>query len=476
MPPHKRKKPHDDRPAEADGATVPAPRRTTRQTAQVVPSLKDTEKSLRSAHSRADVPGEQHVEAPGPPPPLDTNHDAQKAETPAAAPRDTPAKSTRRRRGQHSTGGDDEAAPAAAEIAAVPNKQRGKGNVTANEAKPTKETIDPPAPAEAAAPLSPAVPSRQSRPKTRPTTSSALPQTRKPRKAAGSARSSVPIPSPGGPASTSAAALASSIATPSRRISAVAQSQIPQPNPQGDRNINRIIFGAVNFRAWYPSYYGKDVLGDTPSKTGAKDDHRGPAKVGGGKKEKEAILERLFVCPCCFKYSREEPHWLQHLQLCEKKAWVPGHQIYTHPKARVHAGHTKKHAKVKGETGPNTLDEEASTKNEGEWSVWEVDGEKEPVSSTASVPSLHSASNSFAAFLPEPLAFRQTIPGQQVRLLRCGRLQLLPLGLHTTLGSSRPACLTRSPRSFEDHTSTAPSLGAAPDCRLLFQGETIMGQ
>lgn len=146
------------------------------------------------------------------------------------------------------------------------------------------------------------------------------------------------------------------------------------------------MFGSVNFRAWYPSYYGKDVLGDTPSKTGAKDDHRGPAKVGGGKKEKEPILERLFVCPYCFKYSKDEPLWLQHLLLCEKKACVPGHQIYTHPKARNPTGHTKKHVKVKGEAGPGAGDDEASVKNEGEWSVWEVDGEKEAVSTTAPCP------------------------------------------------------------------------------------------
>lgn len=419
MPLHKRKKPHDEgmAEAEADGAIIPAPRRTTRQTALVLPVHKDTEKTPRSTHSRANTPEDQQVEAPRPPPPSDTNHDAQKVATRAVAPRDTAAKPTRRRRGQHSTGRDDETAPAAAETTAVPKKQRGKISVTANEATLGKETIDPRAPAEAAVTLSPAVPSRPPRPKARPATSSARPQTRKPRKVSSSARSSVPIPNPGGPASTSAAALASSIATPNRRISAVAQSQTPQPNPQGDRNINRVIFGAVNFRAWYPSYYGKDVLGDTPSKTGAKEDHRGPAKVGGGKKEKEAILERLFVCPCCFKYSRDEPLWLQHLQLCEKKARVPGYQIYTHPKVRSHAGHTKKHAKAKGEAGPNAVDEDVFTKNEGEWSVWEVDGEKEPVSTIAPCAPLSPTSNSFAAFLPEPLSFCQTISGQQVSIL-----------------------------------------------------------
>jgi hypothetical protein len=89
------------------------------------------------------------------------------------------------------------------------------------------------------------------------------------------------------------------------------------------------------FRAWYPSYHVKEIVGK---------------EVVEGKKE---MLERLYVCNYCFKYSKELMNWVLHVRACERKdggalGVVPGREIYTHDK--------------------------------GTWSVWEVDGEVDTVS------------------------------------------------------------------------------------------------
>lgn len=89
------------------------------------------------------------------------------------------------------------------------------------------------------------------------------------------------------------------------------------------------------FRAWYPSYHVKEIVG---------------REVVEGKKE---MLERLYVCCHCFKYSKELMAWLGHVRACERRfggelGMVPGRQIYTH--------------------------------GSGTWSVWEVDGEVDTVS------------------------------------------------------------------------------------------------
>lgn len=101
------------------------------------------------------------------------------------------------------------------------------------------------------------------------------------------------------------------------------------------RNIDNVVLGDVMFRAWYPSYHVKEIVG---------------REVVEGKKE---MLERLYVCCHCFKYSKELMAWLGHVRACERRfggelGMVPGRQIYTH--------------------------------GSGTWSVWEVDGEVDTVS------------------------------------------------------------------------------------------------
>lgn len=89
------------------------------------------------------------------------------------------------------------------------------------------------------------------------------------------------------------------------------------------------------FRAWYPSYHVKEIIGK---------------EVVENKRE---MLERLYVCNHCFKYSKELMSFWGHLRSCDRRfggtqAMVPGREIYTHPP--------------------------------GDWSVWEVDGEVDTVS------------------------------------------------------------------------------------------------
>ncbi|KAI3325452.1 acyl-CoA N-acyltransferase [Xylariaceae sp. AK1471] len=170
--------------------------------------------------------------------------------------------------------------------------------------------------------------------------------------------------------------------TPKRTPPIKSKTPKPPGTPRSDRNIDKIIFGNTCFKAWYPSYYGKEILGDVSANVGG-----GNAKIGGGKRD-SPMLDRLYICPCCFKYSKELIPWWKHVQYCEKKAFVPGTKVYTHPRRSKAvsipqinstltspAGANKWKGKNKGDDGSQMVD--GDIMNEGEWSVWEVDGEKE---------------------------------------------------------------------------------------------------
>lgn len=175
--------------------------------------------------------------------------------------------------------------------------------------------------------------------------------------------------------------------------------------PSTDRNIDKVVLGDICFRAWYPSYYGKDVLGDfsspststnpsshqpppggssSSSKAGSKDGAKGHARHN---RDPPPMLDRLCVCPCCFKYSKELVSWWEHVRICEARAHVPGRKIYVHPKGQrtvtVPAPGTAAVSRpgkgVKRGSASAKMVEEV-LKDEGEWSIWEVDGEKEGVS------------------------------------------------------------------------------------------------
>ncbi|KAK4226652.1 males-absent on the first protein [Podospora fimiseda] len=157
-----------------------------------------------------------------------------------------------------------------------------------------------------------------------------------------------------------------------------------------DRNIDKVVLGDICFRAWYPSYYGKDVLGDSShnnhnsSSNGDKHDESNGSNGGKahhhGRRDPPPILERLYVCPCCFKYSKELVSWWEHVRLCERKAFVPGKRIYTHPRGTrtILKASSTSHVPAPGKGKkpmhtPPMIEE--TIHDQGEWSIYEVDGE-----------------------------------------------------------------------------------------------------
>lgn len=193
---------------------------------------------------------------------------------------------------------------------------------------------------------------------------------------------------------------------PQTAMTAAAATKAKKPNfkPTGvDRNIDKVALGDLMFKTWYPSYYGKEILGDLsagPSSnratttglsgvaptasdgTGGKASHTNPKK-DKEKEHKEPQLDRLYVCPSCFKYSKEIVAWLGHVRACERRGTIPGRKIYVHPQGRrkvlipqVAKGPAPKRRRA--DSGVRYVEE--TIQDEGEWSIWEVDGEKEGVS------------------------------------------------------------------------------------------------
>lgn len=127
--------------------------------------------------------------------------------------------------------------------------------------------------------------------------------------------------------------------TPS--IASAASTTATTKPSTAERNVDNVVLGDILFRAWYPSPYLKEIVGK---------------EVIDGDTQ---MLERLYVCKFCFKYSKELMAWVGHVRACERRfgadndlGMVPGRRIYTHGK--------------------------------GEWGVWEVDGEVDAVVYTCS--------------------------------------------------------------------------------------------
>jgi hypothetical protein len=94
------------------------------------------------------------------------------------------------------------------------------------------------------------------------------------------------------------------------------------------------------------------------------------------------MLDRLYVCPSCFKYSKELVTWCAHARWCARRGHVPGRKVYTHPRGRrtvlVPSGPPLKQGRGKRGVAGQKMVEEV-VQDEGEWSIWEVDGETDVV-------------------------------------------------------------------------------------------------
>ncbi|KAL6721210.1 SAS complex subunit [Lecanora helva] len=70
-----------------------------------------------------------------------------------------------------------------------------------------------------------------------------------------------------------------------------------------DLNIRSVVLGDVVFKTWYPSYYPETIVG--------------------------SVVDRLYVCQWCFKYSKDVGPYLAHIRQCVCKDMVPpGRLIY----------------------------------------------------------------------------------------------------------------------------------------------------
>lgn len=164
-----------------------------------------------------------------------------------------------------------------------------------------------------------------------------------------------------------------------------------KPNSRPDRNIDKVVLGNICFRAWYPSYYGKEVLGDVASSNAKTPVNGGSHDDGGAKqacrrdRDHQPMLDRLYVCPCCFKYSKELVAWWEHVRVCEQRGFVPGRKIYVHPKPKRIPQETPvpipipRPFKKKKPDPPPPVIPKSIQQDVGEWSIWEVDGEKDVV-------------------------------------------------------------------------------------------------
>lgn len=153
-----------------------------------------------------------------------------------------------------------------------------------------------------------------------------------------------------------------------------------QPPQSADRNIDKVVLGDLCFRTWYPSYYGKEIL-DVGGGSG-----KGGGKEETGRKDQHPVLGMLYVCPHCFKYSKELVAWGGHVRVCGRKDEIPGRKVYVHPRgerkiqvAQPQSASGGPGKRKRGDGGMKYIEE--FVKDEGEWGIWEVDGEYERVSS-----------------------------------------------------------------------------------------------
>ncbi|RYP42255.1 hypothetical protein DL767_000419 [Monosporascus sp. MG133] len=362
MPAQKRKKPQDDLTDSTAQPAQPQPQAPTRRVTRRNPQglLDDEKHQLRSGRVRAGTLDKSIVVEPAPEPTRGRKTDVPKTSPDPSAV--VPVKQTRKTR--HAT--------APTEPSKEDTKTSSKPQTTSTVTSPPKPLISHDGPSHSA------IQTRRPRSQSRTQSRAALP---KPCPQQRPLNNRIPSSS-----AAAVAATATALATPKRAALAEKplKPQQPPPTPRSDRNIDKVVLGDICFKAWYPSYYGKEVLGDVSGNAGGGKD-MGARMVGGGGKRDPPVLDRLYVCPCCFKYSKELVAWWEHVRCCERKGVVPGRKVYTHPKGKGvrkttastagSAASTKGKGKKRSDVAAPTVEE--NTEEEGEWSVWEVDGESE---------------------------------------------------------------------------------------------------
>ncbi|TLS23929.1 hypothetical protein PpBr36_08247 [Pyricularia pennisetigena] len=177
----------------------------------------------------------------------------------------------------------------------------------------------------------------------------------------------------------------------------------PTPEKRGlrtDRNIDKVVLGNACFSTWYPSYHGKEILGDASGpaarvvsaatdatnevgagsgkgKNSAGKDGKG-GKGKGQQARREPMIDRLYVCPYCFKYSKVLLQWWKHTEFCSRRNAIPGRKVYVHPKGSrtIPVPAPSKPGRKRKSDGAEKAAAQ-TIQDEGEWSIWEVDGEDE---------------------------------------------------------------------------------------------------
>ncbi|KAH9904521.1 acyl-CoA N-acyltransferase [Xylariomycetidae sp. FL2044] len=373
MAPQKRKRPHDVAPE----PIAPESRRPTRQrppvataaaAAAVPPTASEPEHQLRSGRVRANTIEKPAMSTTNAPTSRTMRTDASSTATSATAPQPVlPSRPPRTTR--HTASNADSAAAAISAVSLKENiEPSGSMLVSKNGVRPgtSPPQIRPTSPPQA---RNASLPKRTK-------------QQRKP-----AARTSVVA---GAPSTRSPAAAGARVVTPKRSTTTTSTATPrPPPTPRSDRNVDQVVLGNICFKAWYPSYYGKEVLGDVSGNKGDTGPNEG-AKIGGGKRNhhEPPMLDRLYVCPCCFKYSREPGPWWRHVRVCEERGQVPGVKVYVHPKSRKGGVRAPKGDTIVGRgkgkrkggedvASPTGKASKVGIEDEGEWSVWEVDGEKD---------------------------------------------------------------------------------------------------
>lgn len=233
-----------------------------------------------------------------------------------------------------------------------------------------------------------------------------------------------------------------------------------RPPLRTDRNIDKVVLGNMCFSTWYPSCYGKEVLGESsghPAKSGSKEAGAKGQATGG---TSPPAVDRLYVCPSCFKYSKELVAWCHHVHVCERKAQIPGRKVYIHPQGRrkILVPYDNKASGPKRRKGEGNIRYvEELVQDEGEWSIWEVDGEKDGVSS-------HAVTDRATMLTYPPSSFARTYHSLQSCFSTTSLYSL-------TLRASTTSCLSThlrpDPRLYRQNLSShfLASLGFSPKKR-----------